>query len=436
MPEAAEVKPVWQGKGMDEVRQFIVTKSEEANNFHKGIQGKADIVERIPYLETMYKEIEDATGYYKSLEKADNISRKLNEQMKAMKEPSPDHVPFASDGDKTFTQTPGKPALKSLEQVIHENTALKSVARWENVRQPFSFDLPDYMVNFSNLPVKTVMTRAAGYAPANDRTSKLVPYAQREPRLADLIPVQQTTLGTINYMEETTALAGTNAQVSIAEGNAKFENALAFTARTAPVETVGTWLPVTTQQLDDVPNIQGIIEDRMRLFLQLKEEDLLLNGTGTTPQLIGFQGAAASSVLTQATGTDTNIDAIFKAIQQIRVTGMAEPDGVVMHPNNFTPIALYKATTGQYGFDVTVDNGGVIRLWGKPLILSPVATAGTALVGDFGEYSEIWRRMGMTVMVGLNSDDFTKNKRTVLGEFREALTIYRQTAFCKVTGLA
>jgi hypothetical protein len=74
-------------------------------------------------------------------------------------------------------------------------------------------------------------------------------------------------------------------------------------------------------------------------------------------------------------------------------------------------------------------------LFGKPLILSPVATSGTALVGSFRSFSEIWRRMGMTVMVGLNADDFTKNKRTVLAEFREALTIYRQTAFCKVTGL-
>jgi HK97 family phage major capsid protein len=140
-------------------------------------------------------------------------------------------------------------------------------------------------------------------------------------------------------------------------------------------------------------------------------------------------------VLTQARGADTNIDAVFKAIQQIRVTGLAEPDAIVMHPDNFTPIALYKATTGEYGFDVTVDNAGVVRLWGKLLIQSPVATVGTALVGAFREYSEIWRKMGMTIMVGLNSDDFTKNKRTVLGEFREALTIYRQIAFCKVTGL-
>jgi HK97 family phage major capsid protein len=236
-------------------------------------------------------------------------------------------------------------------------------------------------------------------------------------------------------MEETTALAGTNAQVSITEGNLKFENALAFTERNTGVETVGTWLPVTTQQLDDVEGIQGVIENRMDMFLRLKEEDLLLNGTGTPPQLIGFQGAAASSVLTQARGADTNIDAVFKAIQQIRVTGLAEPDAVVMHPDNFTPIALYKATTGEYGFDVTVDNAGIVRLWGKILIQSPVATAGTALVGAFREFSEIWRKMGMTVMVGLNSDDFTKNKRTILGEFREALTIYRQTAFCKVTGL-
>lgn len=417
---------------------FVAEKNEEVQRYIKATDGKWDD-DRLAILDSRTKEVQAAQDRLTKLQKVDRAYNDTVALKKDLSEPA-NHVPFENkNGNTDISTTNGngnaKTAYKSLDEVITNNKALKSIGNWESWRQPFVLDMPDYFPTFANSEVKTVMTRAAGYAPANDRTPKLVPYAQRQPRLADLIPVQQTTLGTINYMEETTALAGTNAQVSIAEGNLKFENTLAFTARSAPVETVGTWLPVTTQQLDDVPNIQGIIENRMNMFLQLKEEDLLLNGTGTTPQLIGFQGAAASSVLTQARGTDTNIDAIFKAIQQIRVTGLAEPDGIVMHPDNFTLIATYKATTGEYGFDVTIDNAGIVRLWGKPLILSPVATSGTALVGAFSDFSEIWRRMGMTVMVGLNSDDFTKNKRTVLGEFREALTIYRQTAFCKVTGL-
>ena len=441
MPEQqqAQVKDTWEGLETKALADWVATTQQSQINFYKAHKDRFDD-DRVRIFESKNGELDRGKKELEKRNRMEAIYRQTVDASKQLQEPAT-NLPFENGNGPASANTAtgnasSQASFKSLDEVITSNSSLKSIGKWEDVRQSFVLNLPDYFPSFSNPEIKTVMTRAAGYAPANPRTSKLVPFAQRQPRLADLIPVQQTTLGTINYMEETTALAGTNAQVSIAEGNLKFENALAFTARSAPVETVGTWLPVTTQQLDDVPGLQGIIENRMSLFLQLKEEDLLLNGTGTTPQLIGFQGAAASSVLTQATGTDTNIDAIFKAIQQIRVTGLAEPDGVIMHPDNFTPIALYKATTGEYGFDVTVDNAGIVRLWGKPLILSPVATVGTALVGAFSEFSEIWRRMGMTVMVGLNSDDFTKNKRTVLGEFREALTIYRQTAFCKVTGLA
>jgi HK97 family phage major capsid protein len=430
---SAQVADQWESMDLKALSLHIAEKADEQRTFFNANKGRWDN-DRVTIFENRNKELEKMVAKQKSLQKVEDIYNTTVNLKKDLETPADGQVPFENrGGNVNETVTDGRQApVKSLGESVAAVKEIKEIGSWENLRQPFTFNLPDFMFQSG---MKTVMTTAAGFAPANPRTDKLVPYAQRTPRLADLIPVRTTGLRTINYMEETTALAGTNANVSITEGNLKFENALAFTARSAPVETVGTWLPVTTQQLDDVEGIQGIIENRMDLFLRLKEEDLLLNGTGTTPQLIGFQGAAASSVLTQARGTDTNIDAVFKAIQQIRVTGLAEPDAVVMHPDNFTPIALYKATTGEYGFDVTVDNAGVVRLWGKVLIQSPVATSGTALVGAFGEFSEIWRKMGMTVMVGLNSDDFTKNKRTILGEFREALTIYRQTAFCKVTGL-
>lgn len=428
----AQVAEQWESMDLKALSLHIAEKNEEQKTFYNANKGRWDD-DRATIFENRNQVLEKMVAKQKSLQRIEDIYAKTVNLGKDISTPA-DNVPFENrGGDPNQTITDGRQGhVKSLGESVADVKEIKEIGSWENLRQPFTFNLPNFMFQSG---MKTVMTTAAGYAPANPRTDVMVPFAQRTPRLADLIPVRQTNLRTINYMEETTALAGTNAQVSITEGNLKFENAMAFTARSAPVETVGTWLPVTTQQLDDVEGIQGIIENRMSLFLQLKEEDLLLNGTGTTPQLIGFQGAAASSVLSQARGTDTNIDAVFKAIQQIRVTGLAEPDAVVMHPDNFTSIALYKATTGEYGFDVTVDNAGVVRLWGKTLIQSPVATSGTALVGAFREFSEIWRKMGMTIMVGLNSDDFTKNKRTILGEFREALTIYRQTAFCKVTGL-
>jgi hypothetical protein len=430
----AQVAEPWENMDLKQLSLHIAEKNEEQRTFYNANKGRFD-QDRVTIFENRNKALEKMVAKQKSLQRVEDIYTSTVNLKKELDTPAGGQVPFETRGgsaNESISDGRRQVAVKSLGECVASVKEIKEIGSWEKLRQPFTFELPDFMFHSG---MKTVMTTAAGYAPANPRTDVVVPFAQRTPRLADLIPVRQTNLRRVDYMEETTALAGTNAQVSITEGNLKFENALAFTERNVGVETVGTWLPVTTQQLDDVEGIQGIIENRMDLFLRLKEEDLLLNGTGTPPQLVGFQGAAASTVLTQARGTDTNIDAVFKAIQQIRVTGLAEPDAVVMHPDNFTPIALYKATTGEYGFDVTVDNAGIVRLWGKVLIQSPVATVGTALVGAFREFSEIWRKMGMTVMVGLNSDDFTKNKRTILGEFREALTIYRQTAFCKVTSL-
>lgn len=430
---SAQTTEQWESMDLKSLSQHIADKNEEQRTFYNANKARWDN-DRVTIFTNRNKELEKMVAKQKSLQAVEDIYNSTVNRKKELETPADGQVPFENRGGN-LNESPGggkQVQVKSLGECVAEHQAVKEIGSWEEVRAPYAFTLPNFMFQSG---MKTVMTTAAGYAPANPRTDVVVPFGQRAPRLADLIPVRTTGLRTINYMEETTALAGTNAQVSITEGNLKFENAMAFTARSVGVETVGTFLPVTTQQLDDVEGIQGIIENRMDLFLRLKEEDLLLNGTGTPPQIVGFQGAAATAVLEQPRGTDTNIDAVFKAIQQIRVTGLAEPDAVVMHPDNFTPIALYKATTGEYGFDVTVDNAGIVRLWGKVLIQSPVATAGTALVGAFREFSEIWRKMGMTIQVGLNADDFTKNKRTILGEFREALTIYRQTAFCKVTSL-
>lgn len=193
--EKIEVKPTWQGLTREQLRPWVVEKAQEAQNFHKAIQGKPDIAERLPFLESKYKEVEDAAAHLQKLDNAHIISQRLAEKMKTFNEPAPGQVPFEnSGGEPRVSITDGKPTkanFKSLDEVLAGNHAVKSIGQWQDVRQPFALVLPDYFVSFQNPEVKTVMARAAGYAPANDRTSKLVPAAQRQPRLADLIPVHR-----------------------------------------------------------------------------------------------------------------------------------------------------------------------------------------------------------------------------------------------------
>src|SRR5262249_381617 len=132
--------------------------------------------------------------------------------------------------------------------------------------------------------------------------------------------------------------------------------------------------------------------------------------------------------------TDTNIDAVWQGLQACRITGFTEPDSIIMHPTNFTPIRLYKDANGNYSFDVTVQNG-VPMLFGQPGILSVAMTLNTARVGNFGILSHMSRRMGLNVTVGYQNDDFVKNQKTILAEFRESLEIYRAAAFTKITNL-
>lgn len=429
----AEVK-TFEHLGFNELGAFKDLKVAELDAYFKSHTKDGQIVmdaDEVEIVRMKNREITDATKRWEQLREMQDVFKQTVEAH--TKASTVDRkVPFIV-GDAKAGVFPQPGSMKSLGELFTDSNAYKS-------HRGLHDGQPHYQVavgeNLSYAEIKTLMTTSAGFAPPNDRTAKLVDFALRRPTVADLVPTDATTLTTVKYMEETTwGTASTNANpaAAVAEGDPKPEAALVWTEQSSPVEKIAVYIPVTTEQLDDVPGIQGIINNRLSMMLQLKEEDYLLNGNGTPPQITGF--LVKSGVQTQAAAGDTNIDAIYKAMTKVRTVGFAEPTAVVVHPNNWTPIRLAKTLDGLYIWGAPSDPGPE-RIFGKSVVVTTAMTAGTALTGDFQLYSHISRRQGITIIVGTIGDQLIQNKKTIVAEMRESLEIYRAAAFCKATGLA
>lgn len=279
-------------------------------------------------------------------------------------------------------------------------------------------------------PRNTLMETGTGWAPETTRSGLVVEDAQRPVQVTDLVPMIPWGQNAYTYMEETTF---TNNAAEAAEGATYGEAALVLTEKSSTVRKVAVWLPVTDEQLEDVPGARAYVERRLSFMLRQRLDGQILTGNGTAPNLEGVNNV--TGIQTQAKGTDPVPDAIYKAITKVEVTGRAVPDAAVFHPNDWQGVRLLRTSDGIYIWG-NPSEAGPERIWGLRVVKSDAQTENTAVVGAFGDYSLLAVRRGIDVQVtNAHSDFFINGKQAIRADMRAALVFLRPAAFATVTGI-
>jgi HK97 family phage major capsid protein len=313
-----------------------------------------------------------------------------------------------------------KSEAKSLGEFVVNHADFK--ATLGQSRKVFSVEYPD-------IDFKTTFSTAAGFPPETTRTGRVVESVQRPIGVLDILPSTPTTQAAVVYMVETVT---TVAAAERSEAAAYAEADISYAETSSTVRSIGVSLPITDEQLEDVPGVQGLLDGRLLFFLRQRLDGQVLTGDGAAPNLRGVLNVVG--IQTQAKGADPTFDAIHKAIVLVQVTGRAVPSAVVLHPNDWQDIRLTRTADGIYILGNPADVGAQ-RLWGLPVVVTDAETQNTGLVGDFANYCELRPRRSAEVQVGYDADDFTHGLQTIRAGLRTAFVVYRPTAFCTVTGI-
>jgi len=281
----------------------------------------------------------------------------------------------------------------------------------------------------------------AGQLVAPQLLPGIVPLKFQKLTVADLLAQGTTSSSSISYVIESAFQDLTGV---VLEKGAIPQLDLTLARRQDNVGKIANIAKPTVEMFQDAEQFKAYLENRMVFGIQRKEEDQLLNGTGTAPQVTGIlqRSGLATAVVTAAGLTAVKaMEGIFNQITALRAVSFVEPDAIVIHPTDWQTIRLGKDSQGQYygggPFTGAYGNGtysNVAELWGVKAVITTAVAQGTVLVGGFQESGQIFRRSGITLdMTNSNNNDFETDLVTLKAEERLALAVYRPAGFGKVT---
>lgn len=281
----------------------------------------------------------------------------------------------------------------------------------------------------------TIAGNVTGTMPQAFRFDGVNNIASLRPKIYELIPKLNVSQNTIEWVYET---AQEGAAGGTTEGTSKNQLDNNFIVDSLTLKKRTGYYKVSTEMLDDITFMSGWLRNKLATRLLVDVNSQVLSGDGTGNNFTGLiQSATAFAAGVHADQVDNanNIDSLNVALDQIEVANhdLSMPF-IVMHSSDITALKYQKvsASDKRYVRDV-VEAGNSLMLGNVPIISHNGISAGDFLVGDLAK-AVLVQKSNISVEVGLDGSDFTKNLRTILAEFRGQVIVQKNDETAFITG--
>jgi HK97 family phage major capsid protein len=253
----------------------------------------------------------------------------------------------------------------------------------------------------ANFSIKADMTVAA------DFTGDVIP-PQRIPgykfdpttpqNIRQLIPVGSTNSDVVKYVKES---GYSNGAAAAAEGATLAQSDFDMTATDANVRKIGTYLRISDEMMADTPQISSYLSARVPAKLMEVEDDQILGGNGSAPNLDGFYNSSSDFDVSsngkfyQSVESANEFDVLVAALNQLQISNY-KADYIMLNPTDFHKILLLKDSTNNYLKD-QVYQGLQPNFLGVPIAVNNEVNPGTFFVGNFGQAAQLWVRDNVSI---------------------------------------
>jgi len=332
-------------------------------------------------------------------------------------------------------------AIKKLSEQEREVASKQTVSMFDSLKENKDKLVSIKAGSNERLSIKVAGTMllstnvSGGNVPVEQRLPGFDDLPTREIRLLDIVSRGTAEGNLISWVSKANrdgAAAGT------AEGALKNQIDFDLVVGSETVKKFTAFIKVSDEMVDDVPFMQSEINKELVDQLLLLVESQVYEGNDTALQLNGILTQATAFVATTAPVAVDNanvVDVLRTASTQIKLANQSGPSYHLLNPTDVLGMKLTKrSTTDKAYVEALQEIGGKLMLDGVPILETSLVTAGTYLSGDFTK-ATVFDKGSITVEVGRDSDDFTKNLVTVRAEWRGANVLRTNQLTAFVTGV-
>lgn len=222
------------------------------------------------------------------------------------------------------------------------------------------------------------------------------------------------------YYDQASRVGGAG---TTAEGGAKSSNSYNLVETRKQAKKVTSLTKVSQELIEDLPYMESVIREDIVMEVLRKADEQILSGDGVGANLDGiFTQATAFAAGDFAAAIDNanNYDVLTVAIAQV-ANNHFRASHILLNPTDVAAMKLTKTSTGEYTVPPYTGANGM-SISGLTVVENSGVPSGQYMVMDASK-AEVYTRQSLDIKIGYDSDDFSKNMVSVLGEWRGLVVV-------------